>query len=143
MYENNELKFTAVLNPKIEVPKLMNTLGHLTAGLMTKLKELDDLPFLNYEFKSDIIEPSVISLYPIIILKSKNNNQLQTLHKTANELGLVHNVFTDTMLAANAIEQMSNTKNTNLDDLVYFGIILFGDREQLADLTRKFSVFTV
>ncbi len=143
MYENNELKFIAVLNPKIETPKLMNALGHLTAGLMTKLKELDDVQFLNYEFDRDILEPSSISLYPFIVLKAKNNNQLKTLHQTANDLGLVHNVFTDTMLAANAIEQISNTKNTNLDDLVYFGIVLFGDREQLAELTRKFSLFSV
>jgi hypothetical protein len=143
MYENNELKFTAILNPKIEVPKLMNTLGHLTAGLINKLKEIDELPFLNYEFNSDRVEPSVISLYPFIILKAKNNNQLKTLHQKVNDLGIVHNVFTDTMLAANAIEQMSNTKNTNLEDLIYFGIVLFGDREQLAELTRKFFVFTV
>jgi hypothetical protein len=143
MYADNERKFVAILNPKIDIPKLMNALTHLTAGLVSKSGAWDEMKFLNYEFNSTSIESSSISRYPFIILKAKNNNHLKTLHQTATEIGIIHNVFTDTMLGANAIEQMTNTENTNPEDLVYFGIILFGDREQLADLTHKFSVFTV
>jgi hypothetical protein len=32
MYADNQYKFVAVLNPKIEIPQLLNALGHITAG---------------------------------------------------------------------------------------------------------------
>jgi hypothetical protein len=74
-------------------------------------------------------------------LKAKNNNQLKTLHQAVNELGIIHNVFTDSMLGASAEEQVSNTKNTAMDGLTYFSIVMFGKADVLAPLTKKFSLF--
>jgi hypothetical protein len=141
-YAENESKFTFVLNPKIKIPRVMNALAHLSIGLMEKAQTREPIEFLDYKFNSDRLEPSAISLYPFIILQAKNNNQLKTLHLAANETGILHNVFTETMLGASSIEQMTNTKNANSEDLVYFGIVLFGNSEKLSDLTRKFSVFS-
>lgn len=53
----------------------------------------------------------------------------------------MHNVFTDSMLADSAMTQMEQTKTTNPEKLTYFGVVLFGNSEQLATLTRKFSLF--
>ncbi|AFY78291.1 Protein of unknown function (DUF2000) [Pleurocapsa sp. PCC 7327] len=143
MYTNNESKFVAVLNPKIETPKLMNALGHIAAGLVAKADNLDEMKFLRYKFKADWSAPTALSFYPFIILKAKNSHQLKTLHQAANEKGILHNVFTDSMLAHSAIDQMEQTKITNPEDLTYFGVVLFGNSEQLATLTRKFSLFNV
>lgn len=140
-YQNNELKFIAVINPKIEIPKLMNALCHTTAGLAAKINDFNEMKFLKYEFQADWTTSSLISLYPFIILESKNNNQLRTLHQAVNETGIIHNIFTDSMLGASATEQMQNTKNTKTDELTYFSVVLFGMAEQLAPLTRKFSLF--
>lgn len=71
MYTNNESKFVAVLNPKIEIPKLMNALGHITAGLVAKTDSLDRMKFLKYEFQADWSVPTFLSFYPFIILKAK------------------------------------------------------------------------
>ena len=141
MYADNQSKFIAVVNSKIEMPKLMNALGHITAGLVAKCKNLEDMQFLKYEFEADWTTASLISLYPFIILTAKNNNQLKTLHQAANEAGIIHNVFTDSMLGASATEQRQNTKDTKIDDFTYFWVILFGSSEQLTALTRKFSLF--
>lgn len=141
MYENNEFKFVAVLNPKIETPKLMNALGHIAAGLVSKTDSLDQMTFLQYQFKANWSAPTSLSFYPFIILKAKNSNQLKTLHQAANEKGILHNVFTDSMLADSAMTQMEQTKTTNPEKLTYFGVVLFGNSEQLATLTRKFSLF--
>jgi hypothetical protein len=54
---------------------------------------------------------------------------------------MLHNVFTDSMLADSAMTQIEQTKTTNLEDLVYFGVVLFVKSEGLASLTRKFSLF--
>ena len=42
MYADNQHKFVAVVNPKIDIPKLMNGLGHITAGLMAQAKNLEE-----------------------------------------------------------------------------------------------------
>lgn len=141
MYADNQHKFVAVVNPKIEIPKLMNGLGHITAGLMAQANNQEEMQFLKYEFQADWTTPSLISLYPYIVLKAKNSNQLRTLHQAANEAGILHNVFTDSMLGASAIEQMTNTKNTHTKDLNYFCVALFGASDRLTTLTRKFSLF--
>jgi hypothetical protein len=141
MYADNQYKFVAVLNPKTEIAQLMNALGHLTAGLIAKANNLEEMRFLKYEFQADWATPSTISLYPFIILKAKNNNQLKTLHQAANEAGILHNAFTESMLASSAVEQVENTKNIQTDDLIYLGIVLFGQSEKLEALTRKFSIF--
>lgn len=142
MYANNEFKFIAVVNDKIEIPKLMNALGHTTAGLMSKANDSFGMEFLKYKFSGEFVQPSLIALCPYIILKAKNNNQLKTLHLAVNEKAILHNVFTDTMLGASAEEQITQTKNTKVDDLTYFCIILFGKYEEdLKPLTKKFSLF--
>lgn len=141
MYTDNQHKFVAVVNPKIEIPKLMNGLGHITAGLMAQANNQEEMQFLKYEFQADWTTPSLISLYPYIVLKAKNSNQLRTLHRAANEAGILHNVFTDSMLGASADEQMANTKNTDTENLNYFCVALFGASDRLATMTRKFSLF--
>jgi hypothetical protein len=143
MYADNQYKFVAVLNPKIEIAQLMNALGHITAGLIAETKNLEEMQFLKYEFQADWATSSVLSLYPFIVLKAKNSNQLKTLHHSASETGIAHNVFTDSMLGNSAIDQIEATKNTNPQDLIYFCVVLFGKSDRLATLTRKFSLFSV
>jgi hypothetical protein len=141
MYTDNEFKFMAILNSKVEIPQLLNALGHITAGIVAKSAKIEEMQFLKYEFSAQEIIPSVISRYPFIILSAKNNNQLKTLHQAVNEAGILHNVFTDSMLGISAIEQIDNTKNQPIENLTYFGIVLFGEADQLTALTRKFSLF--
>ncbi len=141
MYADNEFKFVAVVNPKIEIPQLMNALGHMTAGLIAQADDVGQMKFLQYKFQADWAIPSSISFYPFIILKAKNSNQLKTLHQAANDTGILHNIFTDSMLGTSALEQIENTKNTNPDSLTYFGVVLFAPSNQLTTLTRKFSLF--
>ncbi len=141
LYQDNDYKTIAVVNPNINPPQLMNALGHATAGLVSKIGGSEDLQFLKYEFQEGWSDPSHISQYPYIILKAKNNNQLKTLHQALNEAGLVHNAFTHSMLGASAEEQISNTKSTRMDDMTYMAIVMFGKTEALTSFTRKFSLF--
>jgi Protein of unknown function (DUF2000) len=141
LYQDNDHKIIAVINPNIASPQLMNALGHATAGLLSKFRNLDDMQLLKYSFQSDESDPSYISRYPYIILKAKNNNQLKALHQTVNDTGIVHNTFTDSMLGSSADDQMLKTKNTNVDDLTYFLIVMFGEADVLTPLTKKFSLF--
>lgn len=139
MYENNDYKFVVVLNTKIEIGKLMNALGHITAGLVS-LCNYEDLRFLRYADANDGLHPA-ISYYPFIVLKSKNGNQIRTLRNAAIEDGIKYNDFVDTMLGSSAENQLQKTQITDELNLEYFAIALFGKAEQLNKITKKFSLF--
>ena len=143
MYIDNESKFIAVINAKTEIGPAMNALGHITAGLMAKVSDFDSMDFLKYEFETQKFTPAILSRYPFIILKAKSNNHLKSLHQALNNSGILHNVFTDSMLGSSAKEQQKNTKNTGIEDLTYLAIVMFGKTEQLTTFTRKFSIFKI
>lgn len=44
------------------------------------------------------------------------------------------------MTVGTYVEQMERTKQTKEGDLIYYGIVLFGDWEKISELTRKFSL---
>jgi hypothetical protein len=115
----------------------------MTAGLVSQAVNHDKMSFLQYQFHENLLTPATISLYPFIILKAKNSNQLKTVHESASHQGMLHNIFTESMLGNSASEQVNATKNTKSDDLNYFGITLFGDSQKLTELTRKFSLFSI
>lgn len=141
-YLDNEFKFVVVLNQKIELPKLMNAMSHAMLGLMAKCDSHDAMHFLKYENAEGSID-ELISRFPVIVLRSKNSNQLRTLHRAANENALVSNIFVDTMLGSSAEDQLHKTKTTKECDMEYFSISLFGPSKVLDEITRKFSLFNV
>jgi hypothetical protein len=63
-------KFVAVLNKKVETGKLMNALGHMTAGLAGGFGKGHEMSFLEYRDGDGGIHPN-ISHFPFIILKAK------------------------------------------------------------------------
>lgn len=48
--DENSYRFIAVLNKKVEIGRLMNALGHMTAGLAGKVCQ-ENMQFLEYKDK--------------------------------------------------------------------------------------------
>ena len=136
----NSKRFIAVLNKKIEVGKLMNALGHMTAGLVGGTTNISHMCFLPYEDKNGGKHPN-ISHFPFIILKADNSNQIRTVRNEAINRGIQFTDFTSTMTIGTSEEQVNNTKNTVEADLEYYGVCLFGDTETLRQFTKKFSLY--
>lgn len=95
------------------------------------------VPFLN----PDGINLVTVSTCSFVILKG-NANQILTLFSKAREQGLLSALFTST-ISFNGIEEdlIKKTANTPLEQVEPYGIGLFGKIEELAPLTKKFSVF--
>jgi hypothetical protein len=140
MYSDNHRKFVVVLNEKIELPRLMNALGHMTAGLIGHQNDHGEFSWLRYEDADGGVHPA-ISRYPFIILTARNGNQIRTLRQAAIERNIPYNDFVHTMLGSSAEDQMEKTRSTAESNLDYFGIALFGAAEEIDPLTRKFSLF--
>jgi len=130
----------AVLNKKIETGKLMNALGHMAAGFGASYPDRDELRLDGYIDK-DGGKHKNISDNPFIVLAADNSNKIRTLR---NEL-IASNVpfvdFIDTMTVGTFDEQKARTLETPEEELEYYGIVFFGEKEKLSQLTRKFSLW--
>ncbi|MBI2405093.1 DUF2000 domain-containing protein [Candidatus Gottesmanbacteria bacterium] len=133
-------KFVAVLNKKIETGKLMNALGHMAAGLGSYIQDKDAMRFDSYIDKDDG-EHRNISDNPFIILSADNSNQIRTFRNALKENNIPFTDFTNTMTVGTFAEQKQRTSETPELELEYYGICLFGDKNQLSELTKKFSLW--
>lgn len=133
-------RFVAVLNKKIETGKLMNALGHMTAGLSALVPDKEAMRFDSYIDKDGGVHPS-ISDNPFIILSSDNSNQIRTLRNTLKEHTIPFTDFTSTMTVGTFVEQKQRTSETTESELEYYGICFFGDRMTLFEITKKFSLW--
>jgi hypothetical protein len=133
-------KFVVVLNKKIPAPNLMNALGHMAAGLSAGYPDLSEMRFDSY-FDADGGEHKSISDNPFIILAADNSNKLRVLRNALIEKKIYFVDFTSTMTVGTYLEQQQKTKETPEAELEYYGVCLFGEINQVNELTRKFSLW--
>jgi hypothetical protein len=131
-------KLVAVLNKRIEPGKVMNALAHLCIGLGAVIGK-EELRLTDYRDADDGLHP-FISEMPFIIL-SENSNKIRALRKNALSHNILFNDFTDTMTVGTYQEQIERTEQVKDEELIYYGIVLFGDWDVVSELTRKCSLW--
>jgi len=138
--DENKFRFVAILNKKIEPGKLMNALGHMTAGLAGGYGKGQEMCFLEYKDKNNGIHP-YISHFPFIVLSADNSNQIRTVRSEAISRNIIFTDFTSTMTIGTSLEQVNNTAAIEEVNLEYYGICMFGQTDILREITKKFSLF--
>jgi len=133
-------KFVAVFNKKIPANLLMNALGHMAAGLSASYPNIPEMRFDSYIDK-DGGDHKSISDNPFIILEADNSNKIRTLRSALIEKGIHFVDFTSTMTVGTYLDQQQRTKETPELELEYYGLCLFGEINQVNELTRKFSLW--
>lgn len=131
-------KLVAVLNKSMDAGKVMNALAHMCIGLGSAIGQ-KDLRLTNYQ-DADRGSHPFISEIPFIIL-SENSNKIRKLRQAALAEHILLNDFTDTMTVGTYQEQVERTAQTKEDDLIYYGIVLFGDWAKVTELTKKCSLW--
>lgn len=138
--DENSKRFIAVLNKKVELGRLMNAMGHMSAGLAGAGGKAEEMLFLQYQDKDKGNHPN-ISHYPFIVLKADNSNQIRKVRNECIARNILFGDFTHTMIVWTTQAQQEATLNTSEADIEYFGIVMFGDTEVLKEFTWKFSLF--
>lgn len=133
-----ENKLVAVMNEKIEAGTIMNALAHMCIGFGAEIG-VEALRLTNY-LDADGNTHSSISEMPFMILKT-NSNKIRKLRLAVIEAEIKFVVFTDTMTIGTYLEQIEHTRQTKEENLIYYGIVLFGKWEIVSELTRKFSLW--
>lgn len=131
-------KLVAVLNKSIEPGKVMNALAHMCIGLGSAIGQ-PDLRLTDYQDADGGSHP-FISEIPFIIL-SENSNKIRKLRFAALSQNILLNDFTDTMTVGTYQEQIEKTGQTKEENLIYYGIVLFGDWAKVTELTKKCSLW--
>lgn len=131
-------KLVAVLNKRVDPGKVMNALAHMCIGLGAKIGE-PVLRLTDYRDADGGSHPHISEL-PFIIL-SDTSSKIRKLRQEAIDKDILFNDFTDTMTVGTYQEQIERTLQVKEEDLVYFGIVLFGDWEAVAAMTRKCSLW--
>lgn len=135
---NFENKLIAVVNEKLEPGVAMNALAHMCIGFGASIGT-QALKLTTYQDANGTQHPN-ISEMPFIILKA-NSNKLRTLRIAAKEQNIACVDFTDTMTGGTYLEQIEKTMQTKEENLIYYGVVLFGKWPEVTELTKKFSLW--
>lgn len=134
-------QFVCVLNKKIEPSKLLNALGHMTAGLVYQHRDnLAPLRFRDFIDLSKSVHPTT-SENGFIVLRAENSNQIRTLRNKLIEEKIPFTDFTQTMVDGDYVTQQEEFDKTAEPDLEYFGVCFFMNKEKSRELTKKFSLY--
>ena len=136
----NSKRFIAVLNKKVDTGRVMNALGHITAGLAGGSGKAGDMCLLQYEDKDGGAHPN-ISHFPFIVLKADNSNKIRKVRNECIERNIAFSDFTSTMTTGTYQEQQDATRSTPEEELDYWGIVMFGSTDELREFTGKFSLY--
>jgi hypothetical protein len=131
-------KLVAVMNEKIPPGVIMNALAHLCLGFGASIGT-EPLHLCNYIDADGNSHPN-LSEMPFIILQG-NSNKIRSLRNSAKEVGIASVDFINTMTEGTYLDQLERTKAMKEADLIYYGIVLFGNWKLVSELTRKFSLW--
>ncbi|MBN3808535.1 DUF2000 family protein [Paraburkholderia sp. Ac-20347] len=139
-YADNTSKFVAVINRRHATPVVLNALAHAAFGLsgIAGVGNLLEYQNVACDFAAKIDES------PFIILEAKNSNQLRVLLSNIKEessASIAYNVFTTSMIGASAAAQMEATRTALDEALDFVVVVIFGAREGVEALTKRFSLF--
>jgi hypothetical protein len=131
-------KLVAVMNKSVDTGKAMNALAHMCIGLGAAIGQTP-LRLTDYRDADGGSHP-YISEIPFIIL-TENSNKIRKLRAAAIEHKIIFNDFTESMTIGTYQEQIERTVQIKEDNLIYYGIVLFGEWNIVTELTKKFSLW--
>ncbi|MBN8828767.1 MAG: DUF2000 domain-containing protein [Sphingobacteriia bacterium] len=131
-------KSVAIINKDLEPGRALNAVAHMSVALGAEIGE-NDLLLDDYIDNNGFIYPK-ISRIPFIILRAKSS-EIRKIYDLAKEHDIKHRAFLDTMIAGTFVQQIERTAETNQENLVFFGLNLFGDWSKVSELTKKLSLY--
>ena len=96
------------------------------------------MSFVDYLDADGNVHP--VSALSLVVLSARNSNQIRTARLEAIRAGLPYADFTESMTKDTFVEQMDRTRSLR-EDIDYWGLCMFGLKEMIDPITRKFSLW--
>lgn len=137
----NTHKFVIALNKNLEAGVVLNAAAHIALGLVNSVSDEQRslMKFIDFTDANNGVHPSISAL-SLIIMRG-TNGELRKLRDAAHAAGLHSVDFLETMTGDTYVEQLEKTKQTTADNLVYYGVGMFGKIEDINPLTKKLSLW--
>jgi hypothetical protein len=134
-------KFVVVLNKKLDPGVVLNATAHLVAALMATAGNTDkgNMKFLEYHDADGQVHP--VSGLSLIVLRADNSNKIRAARQRAIDSNILYVDFTESMTGDTYIEQIARTKDLAESDLNYYGLCMFGGKQQIHAITSRFSLW--
>ncbi len=141
MVHNDQYKFVAVINEKIEMGKALNAIAHMSLGLANIADDetKEKMSFIDFPDKDDEVHKSISGL-SLIVLKGRNGEIKKVRNQLAEE-NILFVDFIETMTGDTYAEQLVKTKELGTEEHQYFGVLAFGEIEKINPITRKLSLW--
>ncbi len=141
MVHNDQYKFVAVINEKIEMGKALNAIAHMGLGLANMADEeaREKMSFIDFPDKDEQAHKSISGL-SLIVLKGRNGEIKKVRNQFAEE-NILFVDFIETMTGDTYAEQLVKTKELGTEEHQYFGVLAFGEIEKINPITRKLSLW--
>ena len=132
-------KFVIALLKTIEPGVALNAASHMALSLCSKASDQEkaEMKFITYT-DGNGLEHTSISALSLIVLRA-TQSELKKLAEAARTEGILSTDFIETMTGGTYSEQLDRTKNTQ--DIVYYGVALFGKKEIIDPLTKRLSLY--
>ncbi|MER5834690.1 DUF2000 domain-containing protein [Streptomyces sp. NPDC002130] len=138
-----EFKFVVALKAKLDPGVATNAASHLCLGLVAKAAAerpelLPHMSFLDFPDADEGTHAPVSGL-SLVVLEGRPA-WLRRLRGEASAAGLLSTDFTGQMTGGSYAEQLERMRRTPEGELDYYGVALFGARDAVDPLTKKFSL---
>lgn len=137
--QDKSRKMAIILDKNLEGWKMTNTIGHLSAYLGNRIPKDEFSSTESFPTNDGSIQSN--SQYGIVTLQA-NQNQLHTLLTELEVSEFEFLTYVEEMVDYHDDKELSEalSKKTK-DQLNIFGIGIFGDKEKLEKITKKYSLF--
>lgn len=134
-------KIVVVLNKKIEIGVALNATAHMAACLVSQANEetKKEMMFVDYLDADGGKHP--VSALSLVILRADNSNKIRQARELAKQNNIHCVDFLESMTKDSYVEQMERTSKIKDIELEYWGLCLFGKKEELNPITGKFSLW--
>jgi hypothetical protein len=138
-----EYKFVVALKAKLDPGVATNAASHLCLGLVAKAAAerpelLPHMSFLDFP-DADAGTHAPVSGLSLVVLEGRPA-WLRRLRGEASAAGLLSTDFTGQMTGGSYADQLERMRRTPESELDYYGVAVFGPRDTVDPLTKKFSL---
>ncbi|HEX9153260.1 MAG TPA: DUF2000 family protein, partial [Candidatus Saccharimonadales bacterium] len=133
-------QLAVILNKNVEIGRALNAASHAVSGFVGTLSDPSQLHYLEYRDKTGEYD-SIISHHPTIVLQAKDSQELFKAYRKAITENLPVNTFIETMTLGPSLEEMDIVKDKSIEELEFWGVVLFGSTEDVRKVTKDFQLY--
>jgi hypothetical protein len=138
-YDYHERKIVAVLNTNLETGTALNVLGHLAIAIGYHAK--GHMGRDSYTDKSGVTHQG-ISKYPLIITRVKGGRLRKAVESARLDKRILVADFPSQMLETGHDDELAaSIADSNENQIIYMGALMYGPSEAIDEITRKFSLW--